>query len=90
MEVTLSTKKIIIYGTKWCGDCYRARRILEANQIAFEWLDIDLHQEGEEYVLNINNGMRSVPTIVFGDGQVLVEPSNSQLREKIRTLNQVE
>lgn len=85
----MATKKTIIYGTEWCGDCYRARRILEANQIAFEWLDIDLDQAGEKYVLKINNGMRSVPTIVFVDGSVLVEPSNTQLREKIRTLNQV-
>lgn len=83
----MPTGKIIMYGTKWCGDCYRARRILEANQIDFEWIDIDLDQEGEDYVLSINEGMRIVPTIVFGDGSVLVEPSNSQLRDKIRALN---
>lgn len=83
----MSENKVIIYGTEWCGDCYRARRILESNQIAFEWLDIDDNQEWENFVLNVNNGMRCVPTIVFGDGSVLVEPSYSQLSGKIRSLN---
>lgn len=82
--------KIIIYGTEWCGDCYRARRILESNHIAFEWLDIDLDQEGENFVIKFNNGNRSVPTIVFNDGSVLVEPSYSQLKEKISSLNLID
>jgi mycoredoxin len=86
----MSENKIIIYGTDWCGDCYRARRILESNRIAFEWLDIDHDQEGENIVLDINNGNRSVPTIVFEDGSVLVEPSYSQLRDKISSLNLID
>ena len=79
--------KIIIYGTEWCGDCYRARRILKTINIPFEWVDIDNNQAGENYVLSINNGMRSVPTIVFEDGSVLIEPSNRQLKDKLRILS---
>jgi mycoredoxin len=79
--------KIIIYGTEWCGDCYRARRILETNNVPFEWVDIDINQSGENDVLSLNNGMRSVPTIIFEDGSMLVEPSNRQLRDKLRFLN---
>ena len=82
----MSQDKIVIYGTEWCGDCYRARRILETTNIPFEWVDIDNNQAGENYVLSINNGMRSVPTIVFEDGSVLIEPSNRQLKDKLRIL----
>ena len=35
------------------------------------------------YVEEINNGMRVVPTIVFPDGDVLIEPSNANLAEKL-------
>jgi mycoredoxin len=83
----MSQDKIIIYGTEWCGDCYRARRILETTNIPFEWVDIDNNQAGENYVLSINNGIRSVPTIVFEDGSVLIEPSNRQLKDKLRILS---
>lgn len=83
----MSQDKIIIYGTEWCGDCYRARRILKTTNIPFEWVDIDNNQAGENYVLSINNGMRSVPTIVFEDGSVLIEPSNRQLKDKLRILS---
>ncbi len=86
----MARNKIIIYGTEWCGDCYRARRILDSNNVAFEWLDIDLDQEGENFVLKYNKGNRSVPTIIFCDGSVLVEPSYRQLKEKINSLNLID
>jgi mycoredoxin len=31
----------------------------------------------------VNKGMRSVPTILFQDGSTLVEPSNTQLAQKL-------
>jgi mycoredoxin len=75
---------IIVYGTGWCGDCLRARRILERRKIPFEWIDIDHDPQAEQYVLNHNHGFRSVPTILFPDGSVLVEPSFSQLVHKLQ------
>lgn len=74
---------IIVYGTSWCGDTIRAKNIFKENNISFEWIDIDQNQDGRKFVEKTNNGMRSVPTIVFPDGTILVEPSNKQLREKL-------
>jgi len=37
-------------------------------------------------VIEINNGYRSVPTIVFPDGEVLVEPARTKLDEKLEQL----
>jgi hypothetical protein len=45
-------------------------------------VDIDKDEVGEEFVLSTNHGMRSVPTIVFEDGSILVEPSDTELRLK--------
>jgi mycoredoxin len=36
-----------------------------------------------EYAQQFNGGCRSVPTIVFPDGSVLVEPSNAELEAKL-------
>jgi glutaredoxin-like protein len=74
---------IRIYGTTWCGDCIRTRSYLLRHQIAFEWIDIDRDKEGEKYVIQINKGMRSVPTILFPDGSILVEPTNSEIEVKL-------
>jgi glutaredoxin-like protein len=78
----MSQEKIIVYGADWCGDCRRARRFLNQNQIPYEWIDIDRDRQAEQYVIQINHGFRSIPTLVFPDGSLLIEPSNARLAEK--------
>ncbi|MBI2852270.1 MAG: glutathione S-transferase N-terminal domain-containing protein [Chloroflexi bacterium] len=79
----MSAEQIRVYGTTWCPDCARAKKVLNEHEIAFEWIDITGNKEAIAYVENINGGYRSVPTILFPDGSVLVEPSNAELKEKL-------
>jgi len=76
-----------VYGTKWCGDTIRALRILKNHQIDFIWVDITRNLDGAKIVEKINHGCRSVPTIIFPDQSILVEPSKDQLEQKIKALN---
>lgn len=75
--------QIVLYGTTWCYDSRRARAVLDQNGIAYQWIDIDQDMEGRKFVEQVNNGFRSVPTIVFPDGSMLVEPSNTELKAKL-------
>ncbi len=75
--------KVTMYGTTWCPDCNRSKRFLEKHKIAYDWVDIEKDPKAREYVVQINHGNRSVPTIVFDDGSVLVEPSDAELGEKL-------
>lgn len=70
---------IIIYATDWCPDCHRVRRYFQAHQIPFQWINIDRDPEAEAFVRHVNHGNRSVPTIVFPDGTILVEPTGEEL-----------
>jgi glutaredoxin-like protein len=79
----LSEPEIVVYGTPWCGDTRRSRRFLERYSVPYTWVNVDKDTEGRRYVEEVNRGFRSVPTIVFSDGSVLVEPSDRQLREKL-------
>jgi glutaredoxin-like protein len=79
----MSETKIIMYGAEWCWDCRRARRYLDQHQIAYQWINIDKDAQAEQTVIEINRGNRSVPTILFPDGSVLVEPSNAALANKL-------
>ena len=74
---------IIIYGTTWCGDTRRARRVFDENNIPYTWIDIDQDMEARKYVESVNRGYRSVPTILFQDGSMLVEPTTIELRKKL-------
>lgn len=74
---------IKVYGTSWCVDCFRARRFLDAHQIAYQWINIKQDTGAQEFVRKANQGNLSVPTIVFEDGTILSEPSNSELKQKL-------
>lgn len=74
---------IKLYGTSWCGGTRRARRMLDDNKIPYRWIDIDQDKEAQAFVEKTNKGFRSVPTILFTDGSLLVEPSDEQLAEKL-------
>lgn len=75
--------EIIMYGTTWCGDTRRARRFMDQNNVQYKWIDIDQDAEARKFVEEVNHGYRSVPTIIFPDGSMLVEPSTSKLAEKL-------
>jgi mycoredoxin len=79
-------KNIIVYGTTWCGASRRAVRILDEREIPYDWIDITYDAEGEAFVKATNNGYKSVPTIVFPDNTILVEPSSQELIDKLETL----
>jgi mycoredoxin len=75
--------KISVYGTNWCGDCRRVRTFLDNKKIPYTFINIDQDKTSEQFVIKTNRGMRSVPTIVFEDGSILVEPSTKTLADKL-------
>lgn len=74
--------QIIMYTTSWCPDCHRAKYLLDEYGVPYVNIDVDEDATGLEFVKQVNNGRRVVPTIVFPDNSILVEPSNTQLAEK--------
>ena len=76
-------EKITVYGATWCPDCTRAKQFLGEQRIHYTWIDIEQQTEYQTYVESVNNGKRIIPTIVFEDGSILVEPSNAQLAQKL-------
>lgn len=79
----VDSSKIIMYGTSWCPDCHRARRVFTAQGVAYVDIDIDQHADARALVAHLNEGQARVPTIVFPDGSLLVEPSDRALMRKL-------
>ena len=79
---TLTPTQIVMYTTEYCSDCMRAKKFFEANNIPYLRIGLEGNAEATEFVMQINNGYRSVPTIIFPDGSVLVEPNWEELKAK--------
>jgi thioredoxin reductase (NADPH) len=73
----------MIYSTIWCPDCKRAKQFFGEQRVAYTNVDIEQDKKAMSFVEEVNNGMRIIPTIIFPDGEILVEPSNAQLAEKL-------
>jgi thioredoxin reductase (NADPH) len=86
----MSTPNITVYGAHWCPDCRRSKQFLGEHQIPYHWVDIEQDPAAEQLVIAKNEGKRIIPTIVFEDGSVLVEPSNAILAAKLGLKTSVE
>jgi thioredoxin reductase (NADPH) len=76
-------ERLKVYGAPWCPDCRRAKKFLGEHRVPYDWSDIDQDPEGLQEVQRLQNGGRTIPTIVFGDGSILLEPSNDELARKL-------
>ena len=74
---------IKLYGAPWCPDCKRAKKFLGEQRIPYDWIDVEENPEGMRLIESINNGKQIIPTIVFPDQSILVEPSNAELAQKL-------
>lgn len=79
----MSQNNIKLYGTNWCSDCKRSKKFLGEQRVHYDYINIEEDVGGQAYVQKIQNGGLSIPTIVFGDGSMLIEPSNAQLAAKL-------
>ncbi len=78
-----SSSDIVVYGAFWCPDCRRSKQFLGEHQIPYQWVNIEEDADAEQRVIEMNDGKRIIPTIVFADGSRLVEPSNAELAAKL-------
>jgi len=69
---------IKMFGADWCSDCRRAKNFLKENNIAYEFVDVDLDKGATALVEKINKGKRIIPTF-FINGKSLTNPDNATL-----------
>ncbi|MGH2593080.1 MAG: FAD-dependent oxidoreductase [Anaerolineae bacterium] len=79
----MKSDSILVYSTVWCPDCKRAKRFFGEQRVPYVNIDIEQDAGAMAFVEKVNDGKRIIPTIVFPDGSILVEPSNAELAEKL-------
>lgn len=79
---SMNPGQIVMYTVEWCPDCRRAKFFFKRKKVDVVEVDVNADKKAEVFVKELNNGNRSVPTIIFPDGSMLVEPSTQELEEK--------
>ncbi|HEV2243441.1 MAG TPA: mycoredoxin [Streptosporangiaceae bacterium] len=77
---------LTMYTTQWCAFCKRLKRQLAADGIEMSEIDIEQDPAAAEYVMSVNGGFQTVPTVVFPDGSALTNPSATVVKERLREL----
>ncbi len=75
--------KILMYGTPTCGDCVLAKQVFAENDVDYDYIDISDDEEATQKAIELNNGIRRIPVIVFEDQSILVEPNREELLSKL-------
>lgn len=79
-------EKLQYFGASWCGDCRRALRVINAENVDYIHYDVENDPRAAERAQEIS-GRKNIPVILFPDGTHMVEPSNPELTAKIRELH---
>jgi mycoredoxin len=80
------TAGLTMYTTRWCAFCRRLKSQLARDGIEMTEVDIEREPGAAEYVMSVNGGNQTVPTVVFPDGTALTNPSAAQVKERLGRL----
>ena len=72
-----------MYSTPWCGYCYRLKSQLQRAGVDFHEVNIEEDPAAAAHLEDVNNGSQTVPTVFFGDGSALTNPSLAQVRARL-------
>ena len=78
-----TSPELTIYSTPWCGYCHRLMKQLDREGVDYTTVDIEQDPEAADYVMSVNGGNQTVPTVVFADGTALTNPSLADVKLRL-------
>ncbi len=74
------TAQLTMYSTPWCGYCQRLKGQLDREGITYTEINIEQDPASADFVMSVNGGNQTVPTVVFPDGSAHTNPSIGQVK----------
>ena len=71
------------FSTPWCGYCRGLKKALDREGIAYTEVNIEQHPASADYVMSVNGGNQTVPTVVFPDGTSATNPSLAEVQLRL-------
>jgi mycoredoxin len=78
-----TTGTITMYSTTWCGYCRRLKAQLDREGIGYAEIDIERTPDAADFVMSVNGGNQTVPTVVFPDGSAATNPSVAEVKARL-------
>ena len=76
-------EQLTIYSTQWCGYCHRLMKQLDREGVGYAVVDIEQDPSAADYVMSVNGGNQTVPTVVFPDGSAMTNPSLKEVTARL-------
>jgi mycoredoxin len=80
------TGELTMYTTTWCGFCRRLKTQLAREGIHMVEVDIERDPAAAEFVMSLNGGNQTVPTVVFPDGTAVTNPSAKEVKARLTAI----
>ena len=74
---------LTMYSTTWCGYCRRLKTQLDRAGIEYTEVDIEVSPEAADFVMQVNHGNQTVPTVLFPDGSAATNPSLAEVKARL-------
>ncbi|GIH12724.1 mycoredoxin [Rugosimonospora africana] len=74
---------LTMYSTTWCGYCRRLKSQMDREGIEYSVVDIEQEPAAAEFVMSVNGGNQTVPTLRFDDGSALTNPTIVQVKQRL-------
>ncbi|UER55908.1 mycoredoxin [Kineosporiaceae bacterium SCSIO 59966] len=72
-----------MFTTTWCGYCRVLKRAMDREGLAYREVNIEEEPDAAEFVMSVNGGNRTVPTVLFPDGSAATNPPLSLVQERL-------
>jgi mycoredoxin len=74
---------VTMYSTTWCGYCHRLQSQMDREGIGYTVIDIERDPAAAEFVMSVNGGNQTVPTVLFADGTTMTNPNIVEVRQRV-------
>jgi mycoredoxin len=78
---------VTMYTTTWCGFCRRLKAQLARAGVEVSEVDIEQDPAAADFVMSVNGGNQTVPTLLFADGSTMINPSAAQVQARLTELS---
>lgn len=74
---------VTMFTTTWCGYCVRLKSQLARAGVPYTEVNIETAPDAADFVMEVNRGNQTVPTVLFPDGTAATNPAAAEVLARL-------